>query len=141
MVPKARCTRDCASDVISKAGILAVVPSLRKANADGANTYKESAGEAADAIQFFARLVLSMNTDIASAGFHAGFAPAITQMLAARLTRMALALELMTPLTPYPDVEDELSRLDRDELYFNESRPCVPAASATPVGAFGTATA
>jgi hypothetical protein len=48
------------------------------------------------------------------------------QMLAAQLTRMALALESNARLTPYPDVEDELSRLDCEEFYFSETRPCAP---------------
>ncbi|HET9231404.1 MAG TPA: Coq4 family protein [Vitreimonas sp.] len=67
-----------------------------------------------------------MQTEIDTARFQTGLAAAVTQILAARLTRMALALESTSRLTPYPDVEDELSKLDCDEFYFSETRPCVP---------------
>jgi ubiquinone biosynthesis protein COQ4 len=67
-----------------------------------------------------------MQTESASKSFHAGLAPAMAQVLAARPTRAALALESMTRLTPYSDVEDELIRLDCDDFYFSETRPCAP---------------
>src|SRR5262245_8300805 len=38
---------------------------------------------------------------------HAGFNAALTQLLAARPTRAALAWSIATPLTPYPEVESE----------------------------------
>jgi hypothetical protein len=73
-----------------------------------------------------ATTLVSMQTEFASKSLHAGLAPAMAQVLAARPTRAALALESTARLTPFPDVENELRRLDCDELNFSETGPCVP---------------